>query len=99
MVRLVGVPMLNARLTFSLNQNHTHKILGTNANQLRVIPRKYETGNLDRRHIEDNEIDLFRWLMASYNTLRRRNAQRVRVDALGRVWSIKPEEASKTLGI
>jgi len=47
-----------------------------------------ETGNLDRRHATDNEIDPFRWLMASYNTLKRANAERVRVDELGRLWRI-----------
>jgi CRISPR-associated endonuclease Csn1 len=47
-----------------------------------------ETGNLDRRHAMDNEIDPFRWLMASYGTLRDKSAVRVRVDELGRVWRV-----------
>lgn len=45
-----------------------------------------ETGNLDRRHSIDNEIDPFRWLMASYGTLKKLGAEAVRVDELGRVW-------------
>lgn len=49
-----------------------------------------ETGNLDKRHATDNEIDPFRWLMASYGTLKKRSATPVRVDELGRVWRIAP---------
>lgn len=49
-----------------------------------------ETGNLDRRHTTDNEIDPFRWLMASYGTLKKLAATPVRVDELGRVWRISP---------
>jgi CRISPR-associated endonuclease Csn1 len=67
------------------------------AGRFKLAPHN-EAGNFTERHKVDNEIDPFRWLMASYNTLRRRNAQRVRVDTLGRVWRIKPEEASRTLG-
>lgn len=48
-----------------------------------------ETGNLDRRHATDNEIDPFRWLMASYGTLKKLSAAPVRVDELGRVWHIR----------
>ena len=48
-----------------------------------------ETGNLDKRHAADNEIDPFRWMMASYNTLKKLNAIPVRVDPLGRVWRIQ----------
>lgn len=44
--------------------------------------------NLDKRHAIDNEVDPFRWLMASYNTLKKLNAAPVRVDELGRVWRI-----------
>ena len=55
-----------------------------------------ETGNLDKRHAESNETDPFRWLMASYNTLRDRNAEHVRVDELGRIWRISPEEAARS---
>lgn len=49
-----------------------------------------ETGNLDKRHATDNDIDPFRWLMASYNTLKKMSATPVRVDELGRVWRIEP---------
>lgn len=47
-----------------------------------------ETGNLDKRHATENEIDPFRWLMASYGTLKKLAAVPVRVDDLGRVWRI-----------
>jgi CRISPR-associated endonuclease Csn1 len=49
-----------------------------------------ETGNLDKRHATNNEIDPFRWLMASYGTLKKMSAVLVRVDELGRVWRIEP---------
>ncbi len=45
-----------------------------------------EAGNLDQRHTDPN--DPFRWLMASYNTLKAMGAERVRVDELGRVWRV-----------
>lgn len=56
-----------------------------------------ETGNLDKRHAEPNDTDPFRWLMASYSTLKERSAERVRVDELGRVWRVSPAEASHSL--
>ncbi|MDE2773169.1 MAG: type II CRISPR RNA-guided endonuclease Cas9 [Gemmatimonadota bacterium] len=55
-----------------------------------------ETGNLDKRHAESCDIDPFRWLMASYGTLKERGAERVRVDELGRVWRIPPDEAARS---
>jgi CRISPR-associated endonuclease Csn1 len=54
-----------------------------------------ETGNLDQRHAD--EADPFRWLMASYNTLKSMNAERIRVDELGRLWRVKPDEAVRRL--
>jgi CRISPR-associated endonuclease Csn1 len=47
-----------------------------------------ETGQLQKRHDTSNEIDPFRWLMASYGTLKKLGAAPVRVDPLGRVWRI-----------
>lgn len=49
-----------------------------------------ETGNLQERHSRSD--DPFRWLMASYNTLRKAGARKVRVDPLGRVWNMAPPE-------
>ncbi len=59
------------------------------------LAKHNETGNLDQRH--NDEADPFRWLMASYNTLKTMNAVRVRVDELGRLWRVRPEEAARTL--
>jgi CRISPR-associated endonuclease Csn1 len=52
-----------------------------------------ETGNLDERHAD--AIDPFRWLMASYSTLKTLNAERVRVDEIGRLWRVRPEETRR----
>jgi CRISPR-associated endonuclease Csn1 len=52
-----------------------------------------EAGNLDQRHAE--QADPFRWLMASYGTLKELKAERVRVDELGRVWRVPPEDAAR----
>lgn len=60
------------------------------AGRFKLAPHN-ETGNLDRRHATDNEIDPFRWLMASYSTLKKMNAVQVRVDELGRVWRVQPK--------
>jgi CRISPR-associated endonuclease Csn1 len=49
-----------------------------------------EAGNLDQRHADP--ADPFRWLMASYNTLKGLSAERVRVDELGRPWRVAPEQ-------
>jgi CRISPR-associated endonuclease Csn1 len=54
-----------------------------------------ETGNLDRRHADPE--DPFRWLMASYNTLKSLNAEKVRVDELGRVWRERTEDIARKL--
>lgn len=56
-----------------------------------------EAGNLDKRHKEGDDGDPFSWLMASYNTLRKMNAERVRADELGRLWRVRPEEAARNL--
>ncbi len=64
------------------------------ARQFKLAPHN-ETGNLDRRHATDNEIDPFRWLMASYGTLKAMGAVPVRVDELGRPWRIQTEALTK----
>lgn len=70
--------------------------LDASANRFKLAVHN-ETGNLDKRHAESNETDPFRWLMASYGTLKERRAERVRVDELGRVWRISPMEALRSL--
>jgi CRISPR-associated endonuclease Csn1 len=59
------------------------------AGRFKLAPHN-ETGNLDRRHATDEEVDPFRWLMASYGTLKKLGAVPVRVDELGHVWRIQP---------
>lgn len=54
------------------------------AGRFKLAPHN-ETGNLDRRHATAQDIDPFRWLMASYGTLKRLGAEQVRVDELGEV--------------
>jgi CRISPR-associated endonuclease Csn1 len=54
-----------------------------------------EAGNLDRRHADPD--DPFRWLMASYNTLKSLNAHKVRVDELGTVWREHPDDVARKL--
>jgi CRISPR-associated endonuclease Csn1 len=52
-----------------------------------------EAGSLQDRHDSkkpENANDPFRWLLASYSTLKTLNAQRVRVDELGRLWRVGP---------
>lgn len=70
--------------------------LEASANRFRLAAHN-ETGNLDKRHAESNDADPFRWLMASYNTLKDRGAERVRVDEMGRIWRISPMEAARSL--
>lgn len=64
------------------------------ARRFKLAPHN-ETGNLDRRHATDNEIDPFRWLMASYGTLKSMGAVPVRVDELGRAWRIQRQALTK----
>jgi CRISPR-associated endonuclease Csn1 len=64
------------------------------ARRFKLAPHN-ETGNLQARHDTDNEIDPFRWLIASYNVLKGMNAEPVRVDALGRVWRVNPKTGAR----
>lgn len=61
-----------------------HRLDAANS-RFKLAPH-HETGNLDQRHADPS--DPFRWLMASYSTLRTLNAERVRVDELGRLWRV-----------
>jgi CRISPR-associated endonuclease Csn1 len=54
-----------------------------------------ETGTLADRH--DDSDDPFRWIFGTYDRLKNGNAERVRVDELGRVWRVRPEEAARRL--
>ena len=70
--------------------------LEASANRFRLAAHN-EAGNLDKRHTEFCDKDPFRWLIISYNTVKERNAARVRVDELGRVWRIPSDEAVRSL--
>ena len=50
-------------------------------------------GDLDKRHADGN--DPFRWLMASYSTLKTLNAEQVRVDEIGRIWRVTTKGGGK----
>ena len=54
-----------------------------------------EAGNLDKRHADGN--DPFRWLMASYGTLKNLNAEPVRIDEIGRVWRVTMKGGGRTV--
>ena len=51
-----------------------------------------ESGDLQKRHKADNEIDPFRWTFVSYSQLAKYRARRVSVDMLGRVHDSGPPE-------
>ncbi|MBT3359728.1 MAG: type II CRISPR RNA-guided endonuclease Cas9, partial [Rhodospirillales bacterium] len=53
-------------------------------NRIRLAPHD-EGGNLDIRHKTPNDKDPFRWLIASYATLKKARARKVSVDVTGRV--------------
>ncbi len=46
-----------------------------------------EAGTLQKRH--DDPLDPFRWIFGYYANLKEWNAERVRVDELGRVWRVQ----------
>lgn len=56
--------------------------------RFRLAPH-HEGGELDKRHNEDNELDPFRWLIISYDVLRKHGARRVTVDRLGDVHPVR----------
>ena len=62
------------------------KRLDVTANRFKLAAHN-EAGNLDQRH--DDPADPFRWLMASYSTLKKAGARKVRLDELGRVWNVR----------
>src|SRR6266404_1363077 len=63
------------------------------SNNVLYLVNHNETGNLQARH--DEKDDPFRWIFANFDKLREWMAERVRVDELGRVWRVIPEEAAR----
>jgi CRISPR-associated endonuclease Csn1 len=54
-----------------------------------------EAGDFDKRNADKD--DPFRWMRPSYNKMKAMNPERVRVDELGRLWRIKPEDAVRKI--
>ena len=63
--------------------------LETSNNRVRLAGNT-EAGSLDKRHT--NPDDPFRWFMPSYSALKRSGAHQVRVDILGRVYPVEPQQ-------
>ena len=63
------------------------------SNNVLYLVNHNETGNLQARH--DEKDDPFRWIFANFDKLREWMAEHVRVDELGRVWRVIPEEAAR----
>jgi CRISPR-associated endonuclease Csn1 len=60
------------------------------SNNVLYLVQHNEAGNLQARH--DDKADPFRWIFAKFDGLREWNAERVRVDELGRAWRVNPQE-------
>jgi CRISPR-associated endonuclease Csn1 len=63
------------------------------SNNVLYLVEHNEAGVLQARH--DDKDDPFRWLFANFDKLREWNAERVRVDELGRLWRMRPGEAGR----
>lgn len=61
--------------------------LEPSANRFKLAAHN-EAGSLQTRHNDPD--DPFRWLMASYSTLKKGGATKVRVDETGNIWTIHP---------
>ncbi|MGD0190994.1 MAG: type II CRISPR RNA-guided endonuclease Cas9 [Rhizomicrobium sp.] len=65
------------------------------SNNVLYLVAHNEAGNFQERH--DDKDDPFRWIFANFDRLREWNAERVRVDELGRVWRVRPDEAARSI--
>lgn len=59
------------------------------SNNVLYLVEHNEAGVFQTRH--DDKNDPFRWIFANFDKLREWNAERVRVDELGRVWRVQPK--------
>ena len=66
--------------------------LEPSAKRFRLAPHN-ESGNLAERHDDPN--DPFRWVFGTYDRLKQANAERVRVDELGRIWRVRSNGAER----
>ena len=62
--------------------------------RLRLVEHN-EAGTFEDRHNDPN--DPLRWIFGTYDRLKESGAERVRVDEMGRLWRVKPDEAGRTL--
>lgn len=65
--------------------------LEPSAKRLRLAEHN-EAGSLQQRH--EDKTDPFDWIFGSYARLKDWNAERVRVDEIGRLWRIPPDSAA-----
>ena len=63
------------------------------SNNVLYLVEHNEAGTFQARH--DDKNDPFRWVFANFDKLREWNAERVRVDELGRVWRVQPKPLTK----
>ncbi len=64
------------------------------SNNVLYLVEHNESGVFQARH--DDPDDPFRWIFANFDKLREWNAERVRVDELGRLWRVRPEHAQSS---
>lgn len=60
------------------------------SNNVLYLVEHNEAGVFQTRH--DDKDDPFRWIFANFDKLREWNAERVRVDEMGRLWRVQPNE-------
>jgi CRISPR-associated endonuclease Csn1 len=65
------------------------------SNNVLYLVEHNEAGSLQARH--DDPEDPFRWIFANFDKLREWNAERIRVDELGRPWRVRPAEGARSL--
>ena len=58
------------------------------SNNVLYLVEHNEAGRFQERH--DDKDDPFRWVFANFDSLREWNAERIRVDELGRPWRMQP---------
>ncbi len=65
------------------------------SNNVLYLVEHNEAGVFQARH--DSPDDPFRWIFANFDKLREWNAERIRVDELGRLWRVRSGEAAGRL--
>lgn len=65
------------------------------SNNVLYLVEHNEAGVFQARH--DDKDDPFRWIFANFDKLREWNAERIRVDEIGRPWRLKPDQTARAL--